>query len=582
MFNLRDYQTAVYDKIASALATVRAVLAVMPTGAGKTVVFSQLINDHTGAAAAVVHRKEILSQIACSLAQLEIKHRVIAPPKTVAMLRRKQLKLFGKSYVDPHAEVGVVSVQTLTSRSACKNELLQQWVKQVTLAVFDEGHHYIDSGSWAKAVHLFERAKLLFVTATPDRADGKGLGADADGFAQVMVEGPTLKWLIDQGYLSGYLGSYFAPTTDLDVSGLAVTASGDFNAKALRARVVESHLVGDVVKQYRQFADGKRAIVFASDVATADDIAAAFNAAGVPAASLNGETDQGLREREQERFESGDLLVLVNVDLFDEGYDVPAAECAILARPTESLAKYLQMVGRVLRVIYASGYDLSAAEGRLAAIAAGPKPRAIIIDPVRNWERHGMPDWPRVWSLEGKAKGTRASDADTMPQRVCVGTRAAPGCSQPYPAYHKACPFCGMVPAPAGRTPLELVNGDLMALDVEAMTALFAKMQAADMPDDAYRESLFERDENGKIIPPKFHGQMVRRHQTTKYRREVLRQLVGWWVGLQPAGRDLGEKHRRFNLRFGIDIGTAFTLNTKDTDALIERITKGFTGDMAA
>ena len=569
MFKLRDYQRDLYSRAASALERIRALLLVCPTGGGKTVIFSALIHDHVGAAAAIVHRKEIVSQIACSLAKLGVKHRVIAPPKTIAMIRRKQLKLFGKSFVDPHAEVGVVSVQTLTSPASGRNEPLQSWVRQVTFAVWDEGHHYVDSGSWAKAVHMFDQAKMLFVTATPERADGKGLGEYSDGFVEEMIEGPTTGWMIEQGYLSSFL--YKAPATDLDVAGLAVGKDGEFNAKALRARVVESNLVGRVVDQYRQFSPGKRAIVFASDVQTSNDLAAEFNAGGIPAAALDGTTDQGIREREQERFERGDLLVLVNVDLFDEGYDVPAAECAILARPTQSLAKYLQMVGRVLRVIYADGYDLSTQAGRLAAIAAGPKPNAVIIDPVRNWERHGAPNWPRLWTLDGRVKGTRAAADDTIPQRVCVG------CTQPYEAFYEACPHCGLVPEPAGRSAPEQVDGDLMELDVEAMAALFKKMRAADMPDDEYA-----LDQLRRRLPPVGRSADMRRHKSAKYRRAVLENLVGWWVGMQPDARTLAEKHRRFFHRFGIDIGTAFTLGTKDTDALIERITASFAKDIAA
>jgi hypothetical protein len=226
------------------------------------------------------------------------------------------------------------------------------------------------------------------------------------------------------------------------------------------------------------------------------------------------------------------------------------------------------MCGRVLRVLYAAGVDLSTPAGRVAAIAAGPKPKAIIIDPVRNWERHGMPDWPRVWSLEGKEKQSRGP-SDTIPQRVCIA------CTQPYEAYYRACPHCGAVPVPAGRSLPEQVDGDLTELDVEALSALFARMQAADMDDAEYVAGQFTRR-----VPAIGRGADLKRHRAAKYRRQVLRELVGWWTGMQPEGRELGEKHRRFYLRFGVDIGTAFTLNLKDTDALIERITQNFTGDM--
>ena len=568
MIKLRkDYQLPLKNKIMQAWDRVRSVLAVCPTGGGKTVVFSSIIHDHNGAAAAVVHRKEIVGQISLSLATLGVKHRVIAPSKTITAIRRKHLKKFGKSFIDQHAQCGAVSVQTLTSKSSSKNAPLQAWLKQITLCVYDEGHHYVKQGLWAKAVDCMSRAKLLFVSATPERADGKGLGEQSDGFAEEMVEGPTTRWLIEQGYLSGF--TYKAPKTDLDVSDLAVTASGDFNATALRARVVESHLVGDAVTHYRKHADGLRAIVFATDVKTAEEMAEAFRRAGYSAVALSGDTDASVRDRELEKFENGRLQVLVNVDLFDEGFDVPAVECVILARPTQSLGKFLQMVGRGLRVVYAAGYDLETQAGRLSAIAAGTKPTAVILDLVRNWERHGMPDWPRVWKLSGKEKGTRDSGDDTVPQRVCKE------CTQPYEAFYKACPYCGAVPVPEGRSLPEQVEGDLLELDVEAMAALFDKMAAADMSDEE-----FAADQIARHVPAVGRGAGLKRHRAAKYRREILRNLVGWWVGMQPPERQRGEVYSRFFHRFGIDIASAFTLNTNDTDALIERIGRGFHYDI--
>ena len=567
MFDLRDYQQDLAERIKHAWQRVRVVLAVLATGGGKTIIFSQLIHEHNGAAAAVVHRREILSQIACSLAALEVKHRVIAPPKTVAAIRRKQLRQFGRSFVDPNALCGVISVQTMTSKSSERNEPLQRWLRQVTLCVFDEGHHYVQSGLWARAVEVMGHAKLLLVTATPERADGQGLGAVADGFVQEMVEGPQTKWLIDQGYLSSFV--YRAPSSDLDMTGLPLTASGDFNAKAFRARVVASHLVGDVVRQYAQHGNGGRAIVFATDVETADEIAAEFTLAGYNSVSLNGKTDQGERDRRLDEFQRGDLTVLVNVDLFDEGFDVPAAEVVILARPTESLAKYLQQIGRVLRPVYAEGFDLSTQTGRLAAIAAGPKPNAVVIDPVRNWARgHGLPNWPRQWTLSSREKNSRGA-TDAIAMRTCVE------CTQPYEAFHKACPYCGAVVVPAGRSAPEQVDGDLYELDVEGMAALFERMATADMPDEDYAANQIARH-----IPPVGRGADMKRHKAAKYRRSVLRELVGWWVGYQPEGRTLSEKHRRFYHRFGVDIGTAFTLNNRDTDGLIENITRRFAEDL--
>ena len=556
MIKLRHYQEDVKTKILESWQAVRSVLAVMPTGAGKTVTFASIVADHKGAAIIVVHRKEILSQIsqALALASEDLAaagkmHRVVAPPKTIAMIRRKHLEKFGKCFIDPLAQTGVASVQTLTSAATGRDQRLQAWLAQVTLAVFDEGHHYVEAGFWAKAVHMFDRAKLLFVTATPERADGIGLGKDEGGFAEVMVEGPTVRQLMDWGHLCKF--DYFCPTTDCDFSKVAITASGDFNAQAMRSRVVESHLVGDLVRHYHQFTPNTQAICFMSDTETADETAAAFNASGVKAVSLNAKTDDGDRERALVAFERGEVQMLVNVDLFDEGFDVPAATTCLIGRPTMSLAKYMQMVGRVLRM-------------------ADGKDRAYVIDPVRNWERHGQVTWPRQWTLKGREKGDREK-SDKIPQRVCTT------CTQPYEAFRLECPYCGAVPQPPERQTPEQVDGDLSALDLDALEALFSARQRANQTDEEFQQSLFARH-----VPSIGHNQQIKRFRATKYRRDVLHNLIGWWVGVQPEGRPIAEIQKRFFLRFGVDMVTASTLDLKHTDDLIEKIARGFDKDLAS
>lgn len=518
-----------------------------------TVTFASIVSEHKGAACIVVHRREILSQISQAVALVSQDlagqgkmHRVVAPPKTIAMIRRKHLEKFGRSFVDPQAHIGVASVQTLTSAATAKDKRLQAWVQQVTLAVFDEGHHYVEAGFWAKGVNMFDRAKRLFVTATPERADGTGLGKGEGGFADVMVEGPTVKQLIDWGHLCKY--TYYCPDSDADFSQVAVTASGDFNAQAMRSRVVESHLVGDIVGHYQKFTPNTQAICFMGDTATADEVAAAFTAAGVKAVSLNAKTDDAERERALVAFERGDVAVLVNVDLFDEGFDVPAATTCIIGRPTMSLAKYMQMVGRVLRT-------------------ADGKTMAYVIDPVRNWERHGQVTFPRQWSLKGREKSDREK-SDRPQQRVCLS------CSQPYEAFRLLCPYCGMLPDPPERRTPEQVDGDLTALDLDALNALFAAKDAANMDDDEFARGLFARR-----VPTIGHGAQLKRFRATKYRRGVLENLIGWWAGHQ-TGREPAEVQKRFYLRFGVDMLSAMALDLNATDELIEKIASRFDSDL--
>lgn len=570
MIKLRSgYQVPWVNSVQEALATHRTVLGAMPTGGGKTRCFSWLMSQHVGACSAVVHRKELVSQISMALAELGVMHRVVAPPPVITRIRRKQLKVLKRSYVDDQAPVGVMSVQSLTSKSAAKDSGLQRWLKQITFNVFDEGHHYVQKGLWGRAFDALPNAKHLLVTATPRRADGIGLGSHAGGFADVMVEGPTTRWLMQEGYLSGY--RYVCPGTDLNTEDLPRNSKGEIDTNAMRSRIKESHFVGNIVDHYLTYARVKKTIVFANDVKTAVETCAEFTSRGVRAVALSGDTDGGERDRALGQFEEGEIDVLINVDLFDEGFDVPAVECVILGRLTESLAKYLQMCGRAFRPVYAPGFDLDTKEGRLAAMAAGPKPKALIIDPVRNWERNGgLPNMPRVWSLDSIDKNARGGAQDLVPQYICRE------CTQPYEKFYANCPHCGALPPePAGRSAPEQVGGDLYELDVEALAALFDDIARADMSDADYA-----KDQIARGIPPIGRRQDMKRHQDAVYRRGVLRNLVGWWVGCHPDGRDMPEIHRRFYYRFGIDIGTAFTLNAKDTDALIARIQQRFDEDI--
>lgn len=563
MLRLRDYQETFVNAIKDAWTRALSVLAIMATGGGKTISFAALIHDHTGASAAVVHRKEIVGQISMALAALEVKHRIVAPPAVIARIRKKHYKKFGKSFIDPHALCGVVSVQTLTSRGAAKNAQLQAWIKQVTLVIYDEGHHYVAKGFWARAVRCYEKAKKLFITATPRRADGQGLGEGYGGFAQEIVEGPGTLWLQKRGYLVRTV--YKAKESNLDVHNIPITPSGDLNTKEMRKRIEDSDLVGDVVQQYLEYAKDKKAIVFANDVVTAKETALEFQRRGVSAKALDSDTESAERDRALDDFEDGKISVLVNVDLFDEGFDVPEAEVAILARRTESLAKYMQMIGRILRPVYAEGFDLSTVEGRLAAIAASTKPHGLVLDPVGNWEIHGPYFWPHQWTLEGTPKGYR----DTEPERKCVA------CAQPYRIVHRCCPYCGHEyrPTEAARGSIKGVDGVLRDLDLEAFETLMKEYGAANMSDEDFTYSLYQRG-----VPAIGHHRQLRAHQAAKYRRKVLKELVGWWAGCQPH-RTADEIQTRFFHRFGIDVVSAYTLSAEETDALIEKIKQKFSED---
>jgi hypothetical protein len=147
-------------------------------------------------------------------------------------------------------------------------------------------------------------------------------------------------------------------------------------------------------------------------------------------------------------------------------------------------------------------------------------------------------------------------------------------CNQVYPAHHKACPFCGHKPEPAGATPIEQVAGDLTELDLASLNGLFAKLRKANMTEAEYQRYQISRN-----MPQIARGADLKRFRKTRHRRKVLEELMAWWAGMQP-GRDEGDIQRRFFNRFGIDMISARTLDAKATDQLIERIKDRFQEDI--
>ena len=334
MIVLRDYQKRLYDDIHSAWSGgARNVLAVAPTGSGKTSTFAKVIHDHPGASIAIAHRNELVSQISMSLARNGVRHRIIGQKDLIRTCVGLHVSELRRSYFDPDAQHGVAGVDTLVKRPPDN-----PWFRQVSLWVQDEVHHLLADNKWGKATALFPNAKGLGVTATPTRADGRGLGRHADGLMDVMVESPGMRDLINMGFLTDY--RIFAPPSDINLANVPTSASGDFSPEPLRAAVHKSHIVGDAVQHYLRIAPGKLGVTFAVDVESATEIAAAYRQAGVPAEVVSANTPPALRAAILARFARGELKQLVNVDLFGEGFDLPAIEVVSMTRPTQSFALY--------------------------------------------------------------------------------------------------------------------------------------------------------------------------------------------------------------------------------------------------
>lgn len=535
----RDYQIEFENAIINSWRTgVQNVLGVLPTGAGKTFSFAKILGNHQGAAVAIAHRQELVAQISVALAQHRVFHQIVGPLNVVKFAVARQIEMTGSSYYKQGARVTVAGVDTIKSRY----EKLKNWGKSITLWVQDEAHHILKNNKWGKAAELFPNARGLGVTATPVRADGNGLGRHVDGLIDVMVEGPGMRELINRGYLTDY--RIFSPPSNLNLENVKITNTGDYSKPQLKKEIQKSTIIGDVVEHYKRIAPNKLGVTFAVDVETASQIAEQYRAAGVSAEVVSHKTPDQARAAILRQFSQRRIMQLVNVDLFGEGFDLPAIEVCSFARPTESFALYCQQFGRALRLL----------EG---------KDKAIIIDHVGNIIRHNLPDALRVWSLDRRDKRGRMNVDGMIPLMNCVN------CAGVYERTHIACPYCGHVPIPANRSRPEFVDGDLYELDPAVLAQMRGDVESVNMDLEQYRLQLI-----AQRVP--LIGQManVKRLADKQQIQAQLRSVMAWYAGMLHAQGHTNnrENHKRFFFDFGVDVLTAQTLAPREAIALGERI----------
>jgi superfamily II DNA or RNA helicase len=403
---LRSYQDRAIDDLRSAYQSgANAPLLVLPTGGGKTCIIAAISANAAARGRHVlilVHRRELIHQTSSKLAWVGLEHGIIAagiPPSD-------------------HT-VQIASVQTLARRLSRLN-----W--QPTLIIIDEAHH-ATAGQWARILDHWPDAYRLGVTATPCRLDGCGLRGTFD----TMVLGPSVADLIFTGYLSP--ARIYAPPVIADLQGIR-SRGGDYANDQAAAAMDRPTVTGDAIAHYQRLAAGQQAIAFCCNVNHAVSVCDAFKTAGIGAELLLGNTPD--REQVVADFAAHRIRVLVTVDVVSEGFDVPAASCAILLRPTQSLGLYLQQVGRVLR-------------------PAPGKEHAVILDHVGNVNRHGFPDDPRDWSLDDRMRRTKGTPAPSV--RTCPECFAA---FKPQPQ----CPICGAQCVPIKSRAIRELAGELQEM----------------------------------------------------------------------------------------------------------------------
>lgn len=392
---LRPYQVDAVDAVYREWESGhRSTLVCLPTGCGKSVVFSEVMRRYNGGRILVIaHREELIYQ-------------AVAHARTAGLSVGIEMGCERAHRQD----VIVSSVQTQTAVSKCRQcfgEGCQLChgkgkVRRMTrfdprsfgLVIVDEGHH-ATAKSYRMVTHWYMQnpdCRVLLVTATPERADGVGLWNVADSCAYRM----DLQAAIGEGWLCP-IRQRFVTVDSLDLSQVGTKAGGDLADGELEKAFLgddaqeEQRLLHSIAKPTVDQANGRPTLVFASGCEHAQKLTGAFNAyPGVTAEMVLGTTDKDERKRIVERYKRHETQVLVGVGCFTEGFDAPATEVVAVARPTKSASLYLQMIGRVTRPLPGVVDGPATAEERRAAISASQKPTCVVLDFVGNSGRHKL------------------------------------------------------------------------------------------------------------------------------------------------------------------------------------------------
>lgn len=362
--SLRPYQQKAKKEIFEAWDKVDNVMFQMPTGTGKTRLFTSIIRDINEYSKRVkepvkilviAHRTELIDQIDESLNKYHVAHNVIA----------------GGRHKNFNFPVNVASIQTLTHHSNIEyaKKLNAQFI------IIDEAHHALAS-TYKKLWDLYPESKKLGVTATPWRMNHQGFN---DLFDTLIMSMP-IKDFIKQGYLSSY--KYYSLRNDSDIQktidGIELDRFGEYSESSMEEKMDIGSIRAQLLESYQALAKGKKGIIYAINIEHAKHICKEYESAGYIAVCIDSKTPATERKDLVERFRKGLIDIIVNVDIFSEGFDCPDIEFIQLARPTRSLVKYLQQVGRGLRI-------------------TKNKQECVILDNVGMYARFGLPNASRHW-----------------------------------------------------------------------------------------------------------------------------------------------------------------------------------------
>ncbi|MGD9879965.1 MAG: DEAD/DEAH box helicase [Reyranella sp.] len=445
---LRDYQQALVDRIETAMATgLRRILAALPTGGGKTVCAVALVITMLARGLKVlliVHRHELVLQTSSKLYASRIDHGVIAAGFSPR----------------PGAPVQIAMVGTLHARAVRTSTM---GLPEADLVIVDEAHH-ARARTWQRIIDTYPNAAVVGLTATPARGDGRGLG---DVF-EVLIEGPSVAELITARHLVGT--KVYAPSSP-DLTGVTIR-HGDYAEGELAQRVNTPKLVGDIVTTWLKLAGRRPTVVFATNVAHAVHLRDEFCRAGITAEVIDGTTPNPDREPILARLASGATEVVVNCAVLTEGWDSPVVSCVVLARPTQSMVLYRQIVGRGLR-------------------PAPGKSDCLVLDHSGTTLRLGFIDEHVEWTLAPDKPAARKSDSDGLGSSRKLTT--CPECDAVRWS-GRPCSACGWRPRPKPAA-VDVVDGELGQVDRDRTV----RMQQPTASDKKcfYAELLFIASERG-------------------------------------------------------------------------------------
>ena len=367
--NLREHQIEAKGKIFDAWDKYDSVMLQMPTGTGKTYLFTSIVNDLLAAykeahrdihILVVAHRMELLDQISATLTRFSIAHGFIQGAREQHLWKRVQ----------------VASIMSLLTERNYYNTLRLKF----DYIIVDEAHHSL-ADTYIKLFELFPKAKKLGVTATPWRLNHESFLS----LYQTLIVSPQISWFISNNLLADF--DYVSIKLDSDIQRLVdrseVADTGDFVNADLDNTFNNQRIRSKVYESYKRFADGRKGIIYAINKLHASKIAELYCSHGINAVAIDCDTPKDERQELISKFKTGEITVLVNVEIFTEGFDCPDVSFIQLARPTKSLALYLQQVGRGLRIV----------EG---------KEKTIIIDNVGLYNYFGLPDANRKWQYHFK------------------------------------------------------------------------------------------------------------------------------------------------------------------------------------